>query len=56
MRVLIDDEYLDEAAAVWWKKIPPAKRAVLIQALWECGHGDEDVPDADAHEPPQESE
>lgn len=42
MRVLINDEYLEDGAAAWWKKIDPAKRAILIQALWECGHGSVD--------------
>lgn len=39
MRVLIDEEGLEEGAADWWRRISPAARAVLIQALWECGHG-----------------
>ena len=42
MRVLIDEEYLEDGAAAWWKKITPAKRAIFIQSLWECGNGSED--------------
>lgn len=39
MRVLIDEELLEEDAARWWRRISPADRAVLIQALYEAGHG-----------------
>lgn len=42
MRVLIDEELLEAGAAAWWKKISPGNRAVLIQSLWECGHGSEE--------------
>ena len=50
MRVQIDEEYLEPDAAEWWRKASPADRAILIQALFECGHGAEqsDNPHEDA--------
>jgi len=43
MRVRIDARCLDEDAANWWRRLSPARRAVLIQALFECGHGEDEA-------------